>query len=407
MKTKIKELYNAAAKAHAAAKSLIDQYDGKETPADVNQQIDAHLDECEEKSNEAKRLERLDARERELSEPLNERLGAGNGGSGDQKDAGNPDEIVAYRRALRHGIKALSPGELKSLRADSDDAGGFLVMPQQMATSLLKFVDDEVFIRKLATVTQLTQAASIGIPTMDADFADADWTSELATGNEQSGDDLFGKREMKPYPLAKRVKISNKLIRLSMLPIEQIVQQRLGYRIGVTLEKGYTVGDGVEKPLGLFVASNDGIPTSRDVTSTASGDVKADDLIDMKYNLKSQYQGSPTTRWLFHRDFAKKVRKLKDGNGQYLWQPGLGGQPGTLLDIPFAQSEFAPNTFTTGSYVAVLGDMRFYHIVDSLQVQIQTLLELYAETNQRGYIARYEGDGAPVLAEAFTRLKTL
>lgn len=405
MKTKIANLYDAAAKAHAAAKSLIDQYDGKEIPADVNAQIDAHLDECEEKTNEAKRLERLDARERELGEPLNARLGAGNGGN--EKGAGNPDELAAYRRALRHGVKSLNASEIKSLRADSDDAGGFLVMPQQIASNLLKFVDDEVYIRQLATVTQLTQADSLGIPTMDNDINDADWTSELATGSEQSGDDLFGKRELKPHPLAKRIKVSNKLIRLSMLPIEQIIQQRLGYKFGVTMEKGYVVGDGVQKPLGLFVASDSGIPTSRDVTSTASGDVKADDLFDMKYGLKSQYQNSPNTRWFFHRDFTKKVRKLKDGNGQFLWQPGLGGQPGTLLDTPFVQSEYAPNTFTTGSYVAVLGDMRFYHIVDSLQVQIQTLLELYAETNQRGYIARYEGDGAPVLAEAFVRLKTL
>jgi HK97 family phage major capsid protein len=218
----------------------------------------------------------------------------------------------------------------------------------------------------------------------------------------------FGKRALTPHPVAKRIKISNTLIRKSMIGVEQLAQQRIGYKLGVTLEKAYMTGDGVQKPLGMFTANADGVPTSRDVTYTVTSDkTKADSLIDMKYSLKAQYQASNTTRWIMHRDMAKAARKLRDQQDQFLWQPGIANDtPDQLLGIPVVQSEFAPNTFTTGLYIAILGDIRAgYWIVDSLNIQIQTLLELYAETNQRGYIARYEGDGQPVLAEAFARLK--
>jgi len=254
-------------------------------------------------------------------------------------------------------------------------------------------------------VQQLGQSESLGVLSLDSDLSDWEWTTELATGSEDTVKP-FGKRALKPHPLAKRIKISNTLLRRSTRPAEALVQERLGYKMGVTLEKAYLVGDGAAKPLGMFVASNDGIPTSRDVTYTVTNDkTKVDSLIDMKFSLKGQYQASKTTRWLLHRDFLKAVRKLRDANEQFVWAPGLQGQPMTLLDVPIAMSEFAPNTISSGNYLAVLGDIKLYWIVDSLQLQIQTLMELYAETNQRGYIGRYEGDGQPMLAEAFARLK--
>jgi HK97 family phage major capsid protein len=124
----------------------------------------------------------------------------------------------------------------------------------------------------------------------------------------------------------------------------------------------------------------------------------------VKYSLKPQYQ--KTAEWLFHRDALKQIRKLKDGNGQYLWMTGItAGAPDMILDRPVNQSEYAPNTFTTGLYVGLLGDLRFYWIADSLDLQIQRLVELYAETNQVGFIGRLECDGMPVLEEAFARVK--
>jgi HK97 family phage major capsid protein len=129
-----------------------------------------------------------------------------------------------------------------------------------------------------------------------------------------------------------------------------------------------------------------------------------DGLIAAKYALKDAYRMK--ANWLFHRNAVEQVSKLKDGDGQYLWQPSVqAGQPDRLFNLPIVTSEFAPNTFTTGLYVGLLGDFSFYWIVDSMDLEIQRLVELYAETNQTGFIGRAFTDGQPVLAEAFARVK--
>jgi HK97 family phage major capsid protein len=156
-----------------------------------------------------------------------------------------------------------------------------------------------------------------------------------------------------------------------------------------------------------MIASNDGIPTSRDVSAdnTATA-ITADGLINAKYSLKAQYHSSEALRWIFHRDAIKMIRKLKADDGQYIWQPGLAtDRPDTILDVPYIMSEYAPNTFTTGLYVGILGDFSHYWIADAMTLQIQRLVELYAESNQVGFIGRLECDGMPVLAEAFARVK--
>jgi HK97 family phage major capsid protein len=405
-KEQIERLYKEAGRAHSQATEIIKEYTGKDTPAEKTAQIDALLDETETKTAEAKRLERAEQLGSGLDEPTG-RLGNGGLPAGDEKGADGAAglEQKAFTKGLRNGSWTLNETERKALRADDDAAGGYMTAPQTFATELLKFVDDLVVVRKLGTVMPLGASESLGVLSLDTDLSDWDWTTELATGSEDTVKP-FGKRALKPHPLAKRIKISNTLIRRGVRPVESLVQNRLGYKLGVTLEKAYLVGTGAQQPLGMFVASNDGIPTSRDVTYTVTNDkTKVDSLIDMKFSLKQQYQDAATTRWLLHRDMLKAVRKLRDANEQFVWAPGLQGQPSTILDIPLVQSEHAPNTISSGNYLAILGDISFYWMVDSLQMQIQTLLELYAETNQRGYIGRYEGDGQPMLAEAFARLK--
>lgn len=100
------------------------------------------------------------------------------------------------------------------------------------------------------------------------------------------------------------------------------------------------------------------------------------------------------------------LAKLKDGEGRYLWQDSIvGTEPARLLGFPVNISENAPNTFTTGLYVGILGDFSHYWIIDALSLEMQVLNELYAATNQIGIIGRYEGDGAPTLENAFVRVK--
>lgn len=316
---------------------------------------------------------------------------------------GTPEYREAFRRFVIGGRDTLSAAEVRALQADSDPAGGFAVAPEQFVKDLIIFVNNQVLIRGLATKFTLDSAQSMGAPSLETDIADADWTSELATGGEDSAM-AYGKRELHPRPLAKRIKVANKLLRLSP-DAETLVRERLAYKFGVAQEKAFMTGTGASQPLGVFTASAMGITTARDVSTGNSTTAPSfDGLISAKYALKPQYWEKAS--WIMHRDVVAVVAKLKDGEGQYLWRQSVrDGEPDMVLGRPLLMSEYAPNTFTTGLYVGILGDFSRYWICDAIDLQVQRLVELYAETNQTGFIGRLETDGMPVLAEAFVRVK--
>lgn len=320
----------------------------------------------------------------------------------DDRDDRREVELRDFRSFLR--------GERRALQADSDTEGGFLVAPQTIAAMLIENVKNQTFMREICHVETITTSESMGIVSLDTDLDDALWTQELTQTTVDEGLRL-GKRELKPNPLTKETKLSRTLVRRTAGRAEELVLSRLAYKFATTSENAYMNGSGAGQPLGVFTASPMGISTARDVSTDGSAtNVTADNLIEVKHTLKGQYW--PRARWVFHRDTVKRIRKLKDSQNQYLWQPGIGtgsnlqgGIPNTILDTPYLMSEYAPNTFTTGQYVGIIGDFEYYWILDALQLEIQVLNELYARTNQFGYIGRLETDGMPVLEEAFVRVK--
>ncbi len=403
----INSLRQRRARLAAEARAILDAVpaDG-DLSAEDEARFDALMGEADGVERQIEREDRAREVERRLGE-----LAADEPDTRDPGDPADPAEEAnrAFARYLQVGERGLTEEQQRALQITPDEQGGHLVAPQQFVNQLIARLDEQVHIRGLATTMTLTEAESLGVPTRESDIDDFDWTTELATGNEDTGLG-FGKREFRPHPLAKRIKVSRTLLRRSSMGPEEIVLDRLGFKLGVTQERAYMLGDGAQKPLGMFVASASGVPASRDVAIGTGGAIPltnstaSDQLIDAKYTLREVYW--PRARWLFHRDLLKVVRKLKDSDGQYCWQPGLaGGRPDTILELPFISSEFAPNTITGNAYVGMLADFSNYWIVDSLELDIQRLVELYAETNQVGFIARYEGDGMPVLAEAFVRLK--
>lgn len=321
--------------------------------------------------------------------------------------------LNAYGRALTANIQELRdplPFDddhrqiLAALEQGTDPDGGYLVPPQEFVAALIRKVDDLVFIRGLATKFTLTQAKSLGIPSLDTDPSDADWTQEIGAVTEDTAM-KFGKRELSPELLAKLIKVSMKLLDTGAIPVEALVIDRLAFKFGVTEEKAYMTGSGAKQPLGLFTASDNGISTNRDVsedmTTTA---ITYDGLINTKYFLKGQYWNQ--AQWLFHRDAMKQIVKLKDSQNRPLFIESIRvGEPDQILGRPIIMSEFAPNTFTSGLYVGMFGDFSKYWIVDALNMSLQRVVELYAVNNQIGFIARKETDGMPVLEEAFARIK--
>jgi HK97 family phage major capsid protein len=318
-----------------------------------------------------------------------------------QSNKGDKD-VIAVRKLFETGK---TPAEFRNLQQDDLVQGGFTVLPEVFSNILIKFVDDEVFIRQYATIEKQIKAASLGILSLDSDMDDAEWTSELDTGSDDDGL-AMGKRSLTPHNLVKRIKISEDLIANSTKPIMNLVAERLAYKFAVTQEKGFLTGSGAaNRPLGVMTASNDGIPTSRDIsTGNDATSIKFDGLFNAKFHLKGQHQRNSV--WMFHRDAVKQICKLKDGNANYIWQPSVQmNQPDMLLGRPVLMSEFMPNTFTASQYVGIIGDFSHYYIAEQATVPVKILKELYAESNRIGVIGRMKVDGMPGLSEAFARVK--
>lgn len=428
--SKLKELAELRAKSLADARAINDKADaeGRVLTAEEQAAYDKAFAASQKYGDDIKRRQALEAEESRLSDSLGRRT---------QPDANTPPAntdkpyVVEGPRGMKTEIAPNSPlyGTTSAtyrsafasylgsgvpsagLQTSTDTKGGYLA-PVTLSNQLIKFLDDMVWIRRLSNVLPpLGQSVSLGVPSWDTDPGDADWTAEVP-GSDISEDDTaaVGKREFVPSLLTKLVKISMKMLRTGVVDVESLVAQRLAYKFAVTEEKAFLTGTGAQQPLGIFTASTSGVSTSRDVTASATTSFNGDDLKNMVYNLKMAYRNNAA--WVMHRDAVKMAAKLKDSSGQYLWNLGPvgtqlnGAEPGTLIGIPVYESEFAPSTFTTGQYVAILGDFRAgYWIADSLSLEVQRLGELFSLKNQVGLLGRKETDGAPVLGEAFSRLK--
>lgn len=312
--------------------------------------------------------------------------------------------LAVFARALQGDRDAITSYKNTTQTLGTDATAGALTAPMEFVNRLIAGLKDDMFMRQICDVVgPIGQAQSLGFPSLIADASDVAWTTEVAAAPEEATIS-FARREFKPQRLAKLVKVSNTLMRHAPNP-DQIVLDRILYKIEAAQENAFMNGSGTNQPLGVFVANDSGIATGRDIEAAGATAITADDLIDCKYAVKGQYMRRAS--WVMHRDLCKMLAKLKDTDGQYIWQPSIQvGQPDMLLGAAVYMSEYAPNTYTAGKYAAVYGDFKTgYWICDSDGLFIKVLNELYAVTNEIGYIVEYFGDGAPVVGEAFSRLK--
>lgn len=313
----------------------------------------------------------------------------------------NSDEYKRAMRSYYHGddaeLRAIMR-ENRHLQVDLDEKGGYWVTGE-MSDRIIQKADDAVYMRQWGTILQ---AWDIGVPVLEEDPSDPEWTAECSVGDEDT-DMKMGLRNLRAKPLSKYIKVSNTL--MQRLPtIEQFTTDRLAYKFNIAQEKAYLTGSGAAEPLGVFTASDDGVPTTRDISAdNTTTSMTFDGLKNAQYALKSQYRS--VARWLFHRDGIKQVSKLKDLNDNYLWEPSNQvGQPDMLLGNPAFDSEYVPNTFTTGNYVGMFADFSWYWIADPVSFTLAILREKFALENKVALLGRMELDGQPVLAEAFARI---
>jgi HK97 family phage major capsid protein len=298
------------------------------------------------------------------------------------------------------------PAEFRDTLLGTDTKGGFLATPVRIADEYVATVTNTTFVRQIATVIDLPEGKSLGAPQVSGRMANATWSSEIQANTEDTSITL-GRRDLTPNLLPKFAKASIRVISASE-KVQDFLYSEMAYSHGVTEEAAYMTGDGSGKPLGVFIASANGIPTGRDIstgnTTTAIG---LQNLYEMKYGLKVQYRNDPSCRWVFGRTAMKAIMQLQDSSLRPVFQEAKEfGEPDRILGIPVAETEYAPSTFTTGLYVGLLGAFRYYWIVEAPNAfSIQRLIERYSDTNEIGYIARRWVDAAPVCAEAFVRSK--
>jgi HK97 family phage major capsid protein len=374
-------------------RALMNEFENTEMPAEKKEElarIEAKFDDLNAKIiSEEKQLER----ERAIGEVVDKEKPAKQNETRDlfaKALSGNPRHIETYQNALSLG---------------SDATAGYLTAPVEFVQELIKGLDNVLFMRKISRIVgPIGAAQSLGFPFVKTEAVDASWTAEVDPAAEETTLE-FGRREFKPNKLAKLIKLSKTLV--SHAPMaEGVVLQEIINKIATAQENGYLNGNGTGQPLGIFTAHASGIPTTRDVsTGNTATTITFDGLMEARGALKQQYRAG--SQWVMHRDLEKQLAKIKDGEGQYIWNPSLvAEQPDRLLGFAVNLSEYAPNTYTAGLYAAVLGNFaKGYWIADADNLAIQVLKELYAVNNQIGYLVDYFGDGAPVDPNAFVRVK--
>ena len=191
------------------------------------------------------------------------------------------------------------------------------------------------------------------------------------------------------------IKVSEELLNDSVFDLEGYISREFARRIGAREEEAFFTGDGTGKPTGILAAAG-----GADVGVTAAGAaaITADELIDLFYSLKSPYRKNAV--WLLNDSTVKAVRKLKDNQGQYLWQPSLtAGTPDMILGRPVRTSTYMP-AVAAGEKSVAFGDFGYYWIADRQGRSFKRLNELYAATGQVGFLASQRVDGKLILPEA-------
>jgi len=171
--------------------------------------------------------------------------------------------------------------------------------------------------------------------------------------------------------------------------IESLMDELFGERLGRLANSLLTTGTGSSQPNGIVTASSAG----RTAAGTAA--LTADELIDLFHSVDPAYRGSPRCRWMFNDSTLASIRKLKDGQGNYLWQMGdvRNGEPAQLLGKPFSVNQAMADMGSSAKPV-VFGDMSRYIVRKVLGFQILTLRERYAEFFQVGMVGfkRFDGE---------------
>ena len=347
--------------------------------------------------HEIERQERLEAMEREMAAPVSAPITAKPEASV-KKDEKTGRAADAYVKAFWVQVRAKDgvSYEVRNVLSEGVDSEGGYLVPDEFENTLVSGLEEEGSIRSLAHVFTTSNGVH-KIPVVQTKGT-ANWIDE--NGSYGDSDDVFGQEQIDAHKVGTVIKVSEELLNDSAFDLEKYFQDEFARRIGAKEEEAFIVGDGSKKPTGILNATG-----GAEIGVTAASDkaITADEVIDLFYSVKAPYRKNAV--WVLNDATVRAIRKLKDSNGQYLWQPALHeGDHETLLGKRILTSPYMPE-IGAGQKVIMFGDLSFYWIGDRQGITFKRLNERYADMGQVGFLASKRVDGKLVLPEAIKVLQ--
>ena len=331
------------------------------------------------------RLEKQVEMDKKLAMPTSKPL-VGTPGKPEKKGTASDE----YRKAMFTAIRTKFRDVSNVLQEGIDEAGGYLV-PDEYDRRLIDVLDEENVLRGLATTIRTSGERKINIA---ATKPAALWVEE--GGALTFGDATFDQKLLDAHKLHVAIKITEELLADNAFQLEDYIIAQFGKAIANAEEDAFLNGDGEGKPTGLFADAQVGV-------TIGTVEIEADDVIDLIYKLKRPYRKKAS--FITNDSTLAVLRKLKDENGNYLWQPSLqNGEPDRILGYAIRTSQFAPK-LAVGKAALAFGDFSYYNIGDRGQRTLQVLKELFAGNGMVGYVMKERVDGLLVLPEAVQVLK--
>jgi HK97 family phage major capsid protein len=393
------ELRDKRTKAWETAKAFLDSHRGENgiLSAENAATYDKMEAEIVNLGKEIERLDRLEAIDKQMALPTSSPItGKPRKGTTDDKTGRGSEE---YNKAFWGAMSKKYPSSdvLNFLSVGDDEDGGYLA-PDEFEKKLIAGLDEENIMRLLCSKIK-TASGDRRIPIVTSKGT-ADWVDEAGDLEATLSDNEFGIVTLGAHKLATMIKISDELLNDSVFDMESYISTEFSRRIGAKEEEAFIIGNGDGKPTGILAASNG---ADVGVTAASATAITADEIIDLVYSLKAPYRKGAA--FLTNDLTVKAIRKIKDGTGQYIWQPSLtAGTPDTILNHPIHTSSFVPTAASNAKTIA-FGDFSYYWIADRQGRVFKRLNELYAKNGLVGFLGSQRVDGKLVLSEAIKVLK--
>lgn len=340
---------------------------------------------------EIERMEQMAAMDAQLSKPTSTPLTGKPMNGGKSKSGRASDEYkAAMLNALRTNFRQVS-----DVLSEGVDANGGYLVPEEYDSRLIDALTEENIMRKLGHTITTSGEHKINIA---ATKPAAAWIDE--GGALTFGDATFSQINLDAHKLHVAVKVTEELLYDNAFGLESYIIEQFGKALSNAEEDAFLNGDGVGKPLGLFSDKGGGEVA---VTAASATAITADEIINLVYSLKRPYRKN--AKFIINDQTIAALRKLKDNNGAYLWQPSLQtGEADRLFGYEVYTSPYVP-TIAAGKPVIAFGDFSYYNIGDRGTRSFAELKELYAGNGMVGFVAKERVDGKLILPEAVQILK--